>query len=347
MDTNELLRNLQKIHTTEMGIQRIKKNLSLDTTDAIEWCKKKILSPLAKISRKGKNYYVTINDCLITVNAYSYTIITAHKIKNCWFLKNLPEEIKKFLECNDYQLDQIGQSESRVLLFDEMILKISPKNSDSDNEIIMLQYLNQKINVPKIITTINTKDINYLLMEKIKGQMACDDSYLSDFEELVSLIVDTLQKLWSIEINDCPSNCQLAWKLKQAQANIEQNKVDMNNCQAETFGENGFKNPMELLEYLKNNQPEEDLVFSHGDLCLPNMIVDGQKKVYLIDLGKAGVADRYQDIALVYRSLKNNLEGLYGNKIYQNYYLNLLFEKLGLEPDWEKINYYILLDELF
>ncbi|MCQ2593467.1 MAG: DUF3781 domain-containing protein [Treponema sp.] len=32
-----------------------------------------------KISRKGKNWYVDIGSGIITVNAYSYTIITAHK----------------------------------------------------------------------------------------------------------------------------------------------------------------------------------------------------------------------------------------------------------------------------
>ena len=33
-----------KIHTTEMGIERIKRNLDLNTQDIVEWCKNKILS---------------------------------------------------------------------------------------------------------------------------------------------------------------------------------------------------------------------------------------------------------------------------------------------------------------
>lgn len=32
-------------------------------------------------NQKGQNWYVDIDGCEITVNAYSYTIITAHKIK--------------------------------------------------------------------------------------------------------------------------------------------------------------------------------------------------------------------------------------------------------------------------
>lgn len=79
MNDNELLRNLDKIHTTELGEMRIKRNLSLDTDRVVEWCRDKIGSADAVIARKGKNWYVHVEDCILTVNAYSYTIITAHQ----------------------------------------------------------------------------------------------------------------------------------------------------------------------------------------------------------------------------------------------------------------------------
>ena len=78
----ELLNNLAKIHTTELGIVRIKRNLSLDIDDVVEWCKNKISSKNTSITRKGKNWYITVEGCIITVNAHSFTIITAHKEKN-------------------------------------------------------------------------------------------------------------------------------------------------------------------------------------------------------------------------------------------------------------------------
>ncbi len=77
----ELLQNLDKLHTTELGGGRIKKNLFLDVDDVVKWCSDKILNSNAIIVRKGKNWYIDIDDCKITVNADSYTIITAHKIK--------------------------------------------------------------------------------------------------------------------------------------------------------------------------------------------------------------------------------------------------------------------------
>ena len=73
-----LISNLDKIHTTKMGAERISKNLNIKN-DPVEYCKRKIQKKESEIIKKGKNYYVDIDDCTITVNASSYTIITAHK----------------------------------------------------------------------------------------------------------------------------------------------------------------------------------------------------------------------------------------------------------------------------
>ena len=81
--TNELLENLENLHTTELGVVRIKRNLGLETDDVISWCKEKIRSAEEKsITRKGKNWYIKTDGCTITVNAYSCTVITAHKEKS-------------------------------------------------------------------------------------------------------------------------------------------------------------------------------------------------------------------------------------------------------------------------
>ncbi|MFA9424514.1 MAG: DUF3781 domain-containing protein [Sedimentibacter sp.] len=80
---NELLQNIDKLHTTELGVVRITRNLFLESCNEVEFCKKKIALPNAQIIRRGKNWYIHIDGCVITVNAYSYTIITAHKEKLC------------------------------------------------------------------------------------------------------------------------------------------------------------------------------------------------------------------------------------------------------------------------
>lgn len=74
----ELITNISKIHTTEMGVERIKRNLCINVNDVVYWCKSKILDSNCTINRKGKNWYASIGNYVITVNANSYTIITAH-----------------------------------------------------------------------------------------------------------------------------------------------------------------------------------------------------------------------------------------------------------------------------
>ena len=76
-----LLNNINKVHTTEMGIDRIKKNLQIDTNDVVEYCKNKVLDKNCNIYRQGKNWYCELDNIIITINSYSYTIITAHKLK--------------------------------------------------------------------------------------------------------------------------------------------------------------------------------------------------------------------------------------------------------------------------
>ena len=79
-DKQILLNNIGKVHTTEMGSVRIKKNLKLDINDVVEYCKQKVLDKNCNIYKQGKNRYCEIDNMRITINSYSYTIITAHII---------------------------------------------------------------------------------------------------------------------------------------------------------------------------------------------------------------------------------------------------------------------------
>jgi len=73
--------SIDKIHTTEMSADRIKKNLKLNTNDVVKFCKNKILDKNCNIYKQDKNWYCEIDNIKITINSYSYTIITAHLIK--------------------------------------------------------------------------------------------------------------------------------------------------------------------------------------------------------------------------------------------------------------------------
>ena len=52
-----------------------------NTVDVVEYCKNKIVDENCHIYKQGKNWYCEIENIKITINSYSYTIITAHIIK--------------------------------------------------------------------------------------------------------------------------------------------------------------------------------------------------------------------------------------------------------------------------
>ncbi len=80
MSKAELIDRINELHSTDMGLLRISKNLNLKINDVVEYCKSLILKASANIERKGKNWYITVDGVIITVNAFTFTIITAHKV---------------------------------------------------------------------------------------------------------------------------------------------------------------------------------------------------------------------------------------------------------------------------
>ncbi|WP_405269794.1 DUF3781 domain-containing protein [Methanobrevibacter sp.] len=78
MHKRALLENVDKIHTTEMGIVRIQKNLGI-IDEPVSYCISKLKQDNSAVKKEGKNYYVEVDDCIITINSSSFTIITAHK----------------------------------------------------------------------------------------------------------------------------------------------------------------------------------------------------------------------------------------------------------------------------
>ena len=80
-DDEILISNVNKIHTTKMGIDRIKNNLNIEPENVIEYCKRLVLNENCLIYKLGKNLYCEINHIRLTINANSFTIITAHTMK--------------------------------------------------------------------------------------------------------------------------------------------------------------------------------------------------------------------------------------------------------------------------
>ena len=234
-----------------------------------------------------------------------------------------------------------------VYLFEDMVLKIHKIDAETVNEAKMLTWLKGKIPVPDIIEHICENGYSCILMNKCTGKIACDPVFMMQPKRQVELLAEALYSLWRVPIDGCPSQLSLRKRLEMAEDNIINNRVDLNNTESDTFGPKGFRDFSALLYWLQENQPTKATAICHGDFCLPNIFLSETGLTGLIDLGRAGVADPWLDIALCCRSLEHNYNGIYDGKRYKGYDKQMLFDALGIQPDWERIRYYILLDELF
>lgn len=261
----------------------------------------------------------------------------------------LPETIQRIVGTEKYTVDKIGESGSEVRIYDRFVLKIQPRSPETDNEYQIANRLSGCLPVPSIPVYEIHNGLAYTLMTKVEGKMLCDMDYLKTPELVIDIAARGLKMLWETDVSECPcSVSRLSSRLKAAEYNVSHGLVDIENTEPETFGKGGFKNPEELLDWLKNNRPPEDIVLTHGDYCLPNIFAKGDRISGFIDLGKAGPADRWQDIAIAIRSLDHNFDGRYfkGKPIF-DFKPQMFLDALGVEMNEEKNRYYYLLDELF
>ena len=259
--------------------------------------------------------------------------------------REMPEALKEKIGDRPCQMDNVGLSDSQVICFDDMILKIENSGEEPDNEYRMMTWLRGKLLVPDVLHFEKTGGKNYLLMSRVPGDMLCSLIEYEDHKTVARLAADGLRSLWSVGITDCPNDCTLEPKLKLAEKLVKTNLCSMERIREVSGGEE-FKSPAEVLCWLEENRPEEELVFSHGDYCMPNIFVKDSSVSGFIDLGRSGTADKYQDISLCYRSLRDNYRGRYGGRVYKDFRPEILFDELGITPDWEKVRYYMLLDAL-
>ncbi|MBE6837394.1 MAG: aminoglycoside 3'-phosphotransferase [Ruminococcus sp.] len=260
----------------------------------------------------------------------------------------LPDNIKRYTGDKPFKTDNIGMSGSAVLEFENMVLKIENYRETNDKTVEVMKWLVEKIPVPEVMAYEVSDGKSYLLMSKVEGKMSCDEYYLENPDELLELLCEALEMLWAVDISECPRDRGLDTELEEAFYRIENGLVDVENTMPETFGEGGFENPMALYKWLCENKPKNyEPVLSHGDFCLPNVFLKDGKVAGFIDLGDTGTGDKWRDIALLYRSLKWNFDGTFGGKVYENFSPDMLFDYLKITPDYQKLRYYILLDELF
>jgi aminoglycoside 3'-phosphotransferase-2 len=142
-----------------------------------------------------------------------------------------------------------------------------------------------------------------------------------------------LRAVHAISTETCKLDQRLDVKLEWAKYRVEANVVDETDFDPERAG----MSAADVFAALQRSRPkEEDLVFTHGDFTPANILFVGRDPSGLVDWGRAGIADRYQDLALFCRALPSEER------------VALFLSSYGIaEPDPTRLGYYQLLDEMF
>lgn len=209
------------------------------------------------------------------------------------------------------------------------------------SEYNILKWLSFKeLNVPKVLLYKEDAGKAYLLLSNIKGDNSCDDCGNLSKNEVLKICANALKKVHKIDIRTVPigySDC-LGKELAEISQNINDNMIDV-----EAFKKaNDGRLPYEVLSYLMDRKSMFNSdVFTHGDYCLPNILIVDSDNYGLVDWSGGGVGDIYRDIASVIKSIIWN----FGKE-----YTPLFFDYYGISRDGintEKIKYYNAIDQFY
>lgn len=259
----------------------------------------------------------------------------------------LPLQLVNQIHLNHVERPTMGFSDEDVYLIKQgyqdkdIVIKCSNRK-EVRKEAMILKWLENKMKVPKVYFDIEEDGMYYLVMEMLPGQMGQYGFMQLPTEDMIKLYANEIKKWHSIDYHDFPHVNTLTDKIEHTRYNVKHHLVKEQYFERELQGKTG----QEVFDEMMACYPKDfDLVLCHGDVCMPNFMIDNGKVTGWIDVVGCGVNDRYLDIAIALRTLRFNFEWL--NKKFDNKDMKLFLDTYGIEKlDKEKVKFYILLDEL-
>ncbi len=212
--------------------------------------------------------------------------------------------------------------------------ELAGAESELPDEIDRLRWLQQVGQpAPHVLETAMEGGRHWLLMTALRGADLASAAVPP--AQVIGVLATALRDLHRLPIAACPFDHRLEARIAQAQRHVHAGLVDEADFDDERLGQSANQ---VLAELLSSRPPAHDLVVTHGDACLPNLMIDGHQFTGFIDCGRLGIADRFQDLALAARSIARNV----GKE-----WVAAFFREYGIAPDTQRINFYCLLDEFF
>ncbi|MBO5394774.1 MAG: phosphotransferase [Clostridia bacterium] len=247
------------------------------------------------------------------------------------------EELKKY---RDYVWTEIDIGCSDTCVFEisnenEILFVKVGKSGMLSKEHSNLKKLINYLNVPKVVFYYN-QDVEILITTKMAGKMSCDDEFIDFFpDKTISILCEAIKEIQSIKID---TKLRHDFQTFYIDEEIEKIKERLDRGELINLPDkkvfDGFKNINEVVSYLENNKPEGDFCLSHGDVSMPNVFIQGNNLSGFIDVGNAGIRQKWYDITDAYISIRRNFESQAA--------CDEFLKKLGIQ-DMQPIEYYEML----
>jgi kanamycin kinase len=256
-------------------------------------------------------------------------------------LTTLPPAIAQFIDGAPLTRDTMGESPCQVHRFRKgngvFFLKASPAvyaptTYSVLREAAVLRWLSGKLKVPDVVATGETKQGEYMITRAVPGRPL---SALNSDQHAGLMLQEALRQVQAVAIANCPFDSRVAVRLRELDYLLSHGLID-HDCDLGQWP--GLETPADLRCLLAATIPEEELVFSHGDLGDSNVFLDGRDDLYFIDVGRGGKADRWLDIAFVHRDLREAIS----DRMAANF-----LSHLGRPDAPDKRRFFEQLDELF
>ena len=205
------------------------------------------------------------------------------------------------------------------------------------DEMTRLRWLAGRMPLPAVVHFDGTANEAWLLMTAVPGRTAYQllRADPAQHDIVVDALASFLQRLHAIPASACPFNSDHAHRLGLARSRIEAGLVDEDDFDEERAGWTA-QQVWDAMQALLPLAP--DPVVTHGDYSLDNLLIVDGEVAGCIDAGRVGIADRYQDLAIAWNCL-----GEFGGALQERF-----LRTYGItEPDWRKLQFHLMLDELF
>ena len=196
-----------------------------------------------------------------------------------------------------------------------------------------LRWLEGRLPVPRVVAYAQGRGQDFVLLTEMPGAPADCSVWRRDARRLVGLLAEGVHAVHSVPTMDCPFDASVDRLLDAAERAVRLGLVD------QTSFSSAYRRitPHDLFKILLRLRPRTDrVVFTHGDCCLPNILIRPGLPAGFVDLGMAGLGDPHRDLALVAVSIRRNLGGRWVENFLRAY---------GLEPDQAKMEFYAILSE--